>query len=160
MIYQSMQPPGNGSPFWDAASADVIWAFQLWLKNGLLTTFLGGENDRVQFWRRYLISIRKIERTRDEAVVFLHFDGWTAVQFVNTGRATFLFREQLVRGWFRKPEPEVYKLALGYRAKASPFFLGSYQHRGQTVTWQYFASEIVSDVQAQLNGGKEPGGGL
>lgn len=151
VIYQSIGAPEDGNPFWEAASAEVVEAFELWIKDRLLTDFLGGENDRVEFWRRYLIPMRRVDRTRDRAVAFLYFDGWTAVQFVNPGRATFLFREHAVRGWIRMSELDIYRMALDYRARRPDLFLDSYEHRGHSATWQAEAIRVVNAVLGQLN---------
>jgi len=147
-IYQSMGAPEDGGPFWESASDDVVQSFELWLKDRQLTELLGGENDRVAFWRRYLIPMRRMERTRDRAVAFLYFDGWTAIQFVNSGHATFLFREKAVRGWVRMQEADVYSSALSYRGRDE--CLGSYEHRGYTSTWQRSASREVENVFEQF----------
>jgi hypothetical protein len=138
--------PADGKPFWATVSPPAWEAFSLWLKDRELTAHLGGENDRVAFWRRYLVPMRRMETNSDGSVAFLHFDGWVAVQFVTSGRATFLFRELSARGWRRWSDVDLYNHVLHLRRSGHPSFLDSYEHRGFSETWQRTATGIVNAV--------------
>lgn len=159
IILQRSGDPANGGPFWQLVSEPVRDAFSLWLKDRELTENLGDDNDRVRFWRRYLVPMRRSELNRDGTVALLHFDRWVAVQFVNSGRATFLFRETAARGWHRLPDADLYDRMLRLRRQVDPSFLDSYEHRGYSETWQSAAGDVVNRVIRRLNQARHGGQG-
>lgn len=139
-------PPADDRAFWKDVSTEARAAFALWLRDRELTGYLGGENDRVDFWRRYLVQLQRMVRSRDRSTVLLYFDGWVAVQFVDSGKATFLFQEHAVRNWQLFPELRLYSTACRLRRQANSGYLDSYEQRGHVHTWQARASETVSAV--------------
>jgi hypothetical protein len=129
--------------FWEGTRPAVIADVELWLKDRRLTEFLG-EGDRVRFWRRFLPQMTGSFASGDREVVFVVFEKWFAVQFVDPGVATYLFPKSLL--WSLRREAQVVRTRrrvwhLGSRA------LGRYAQMGDY--WQVGAESEVRRVMRE-----------
>lgn len=147
-ILNRYRMPADSLPFWEQVTPDARAAFTLWRVDYDLTRLLGGENERVAFWRRYLPEITKVERNSDKLVVFIHFAEWYAVQFRLTGTATYCFRYRERQYRHLKSDTEV-RLKHFVRGNAH-LALAAYDHRGYTSTWQTNAAEAVARAKGRL----------
>jgi len=137
--------PASGRPFWDGLSVAARAAFTAWLMDRRLTQLLG-EGDRIEFWRRFLPHIDRATPNRDRQVVLIKLGGVVAIQFVNAGTATYLFREAAVRGLARYYEVDLQREVRNNAHRS----LGSYEHRGYRDTWQRQADAVVRRVLAEV----------
>lgn len=142
-ILERFGEPANARPFWDAISEEARRSFELWFTNARLTQLLG-EGERVDFWRRFLPQIRRPFHNSDRKVVFIDLGVATAVQFVESGTATYLFRPDVFRRIYRGVEADVRRSVYDNAHKAS----GSYEHRGYA--WRYRAESTVRQVLTEL----------
>jgi hypothetical protein len=137
--------PEQDRPFWNAISADVKRAVETWLKDRELTARLGeGEHgERVAFWRQFLPFATNLFVSRCETAVFIRFDRWFAVQFVYTGRATYLFDNSHLMVMRRRESNGLYSTVL-----TTPS-LDKYEHRGRF--WSASAEAVVRRVMRRMS---------
>jgi hypothetical protein len=137
--------PNDSSQFWSSLPAAVRRSVELWLLERQLASFIG-EGDRLDFWRQFLPYMQSARENRDKQVVFIRFEEWTAIQFKNTGTATYLYTLAQSRGWDRYREQELQGLVRRHADKA----LGSYMHRGHVEHWQSRAAHEVRTVLGRM----------
>lgn len=129
--------PSATSRTWEKVPVELSERFALWLLNANLTDVLG-ETDRVRFWRGFLRSIVACWPSRDSSAVFVQMKGWFAVQFVEMGRATYMFLGEVPRPWRHLDIDDLYfQVRQGGR-------VGRYEHRGRD--WQADAHREVLRV--------------
>lgn len=141
-IHSHHGEPQSSHAFWSRLESPVRDAYACWLRDQDLTRLLG-ENDRVQFWRAYLRWLVRSEANRDSDVVFIYFDRWFAVQFKNAGTATYIFENKD----FRKELLRMDEMSLARWVRSNRRALSSYEHRGNTDTWQRNAADVVQSVR-------------
>jgi len=140
-VLHRFDEPAKGRPFWNGVSNSSRKAFDAWLMDCSLTKFMG-EGERVDFWRKFLHSMKKAWTTKDRGVVFIDMDVAVAVQFVSTGTATYLFPRDAFKYVSRGAENEVRKSVHGNRQRS----VASYEHRGNN--WQWGAEAEVRRILA------------
>ena len=127
--------PSQARPFWSSISPAAAAEFERWLRELKLTRALG-EGDRLQFWRAYLDRMRSTYESRNGDAVFICFDKWFAVQFVQMGKATYMFGERHLPHFKRLDDITLYREVLNTNS------IGRYEHRGHY--WQYQARTVVN----------------
>jgi hypothetical protein len=137
-ILERFLPPVRGRPFWEGVPESKRDSFELWLRNVELTRLLG-EGPRVAFWRVFLPWIDQSLGHRSRNAVFVCFDNWFAVQFVEMGRATYMFDRSFLSLFRSLDEQSLYRAVLESPA------LGRYTHQG----W-YWAERAESVVRSVL----------
>lgn len=144
-ILERFRTPPDGHSFWDGVPPERQAAFVRWLRDRELTSLLG-EGERVEFWRRFLGEIERSLESIDGAAVFIVFDTWFAVQFKETGKATYMLPRNRLIAVRRLAEVQLYRYVLDKDS------LGRYTHQGGY--WQYNAQREVRRVlQEQAAGG-------
>jgi hypothetical protein len=139
-IIERFGEPDEKRPFWrDGQPENVVRAVVLWLRDRQLTDLLG-EGERVQFWRRFLPHIRRLEESRSGEAVFISCERWFAVQYKELRRATYMFRPDQYRELRWKREPGLYTRYILPLASEGRH-VGRYEHRGNA--WEVQAQEEV-----------------
>lgn len=136
-VLDRYRTPNDGHSFWEAVPEARRRAFIRWLRDRELTSLLG-EGERVHFWRRFLTDVERSVESMDGAAVFIIFPTWFAVQFKETGKATFMFSRNHVIAVRRLAEAQLYRYVLEHHS------LGRYTHQGGV--WQYNAQREVRRV--------------
>ena len=139
-IVGQFSPPFEEKAFWQGVANDKRDWVQQWVIGGQLESFLDGTR-RVVFWKRFLPHILGVERTRDKAVVAIHFSGFAALQFVEPGTSTRFVRRS-VAARIQSLDQNDIKHRL-YHA----IDLGRYHQRGDS--WEIAAAQTVRDVMKQ-----------
>lgn len=146
-ILERFGAPSVDRPFWATVSDEARRAFELWLIDARLTELLG-EGERVDFWRRFLPHVKRAWRNSDGEVVFLDIGGACAVQFVESGTATYLFPQDAFRRIARGRASDVRISVYRNSARAT----GWYDHRGYS--WQGKAAGVVQYVLKKVTDGQ------
>lgn len=133
----SVEAPHSSEGIWHRVPKPSRKAIVEWVNIRELTKLLGDER-RVAFWRRWSSHITNVTVTKDREAILLESDGWFAVQFVKTGKATFLLESRHRPGCARLLLAELYKKVL----MVEP--LGRYTHQG--LYWEYNANAVVEAV--------------
>lgn len=141
-ILRRFESPSRKRPFWDKVPPDVVKAFELWERNVELTRLLG-EGPRVEFWRAFLPMITESFQPACQDAVFICFHNWFAVQFIEMGRATYMFERRYLSA-FRKLNSNSL-----YRAVRENVCVGRYTHMGWY--WQVTAESEVKKVIRNQN---------
>lgn len=139
LVVARFEVPQQNRPFWDSLPPSVIAAVELWLKNVELTRLLGdNEGPRIRFWREFLANMVRSTESKDGSAVFICFGTWFAVQFLDMGKATYMFPKRRLLSMQR-----LYESAL-YAAVRDGNHLGRYTHQGYW--WQVGARNEVRRV--------------
>lgn len=140
MILRRFGSPADGGMFWTRLNDEQLGRrFRRWLVEHDLTAVLG-DSDRLSFWREFLPEIRRCVPTRDRAAVLIQLPECYAVQFVRTGKATYLFEGPIRHAWKELEEADLYSRVLRARS------IDKYEHRGQL--WRSTARHTVRKLLA------------
>jgi hypothetical protein len=138
-IERRFGPPSRQHEFWATVSDGTRIDFENWLKNVELTALLQ-EGERVTFWRIFLSSITRSIASRDRKAIFICFEKWFAVQFIDAGRATYMFETRYLSAMRRLDASSLYRRVLDHSQKR----LGRYEQRGSR--WQWYAEAEVRQL--------------
>jgi hypothetical protein len=139
------QAPSEVSPFWLRLESEPREAVRQWVLGRELNELLG-DSRRVAFWRRYLPWMRLVNSNSDDEAVFVHFDDWSAVVFIQPGRATYLLSRDRIRGLSRHDSTQLYLRIL--HLKNTGYAIGRYEQRGGY--WEYTAALEVGRVMRMM----------
>lgn len=131
--------PDSSQIFWSKAGPELLKKFKRWLLDSQLTDVLG-ESDRTLFWRDFLHSVTECWPSKDSTALFIQGIGWYAVQFVEMGRATYIFPDIVPRPPRTLLRNELYSRVLRNRANS----IGRYEHRRSN--WQHHARSVVRRI--------------
>ena len=130
--------PGQHS-FWTPLAPDACRSYLRWLVDHDLTRMLG-EGDRVQFWRRFMGDGMEVPiRAGGGEAVLIVFKRFVAVQFIETGKATYLVDRTQLTALRRLGSFDLYPYVLKLNRDGKT--RQRYEHRGQF--WQIRAEGIV-----------------
>jgi hypothetical protein len=146
-VIQRHGDPDRDRPFWKDMPAEVLRAVRGWINGGLLDDLLE-DGRRTRFWRRYRFEMTSIFESKSRTAVFICFPAWFAVQFKESGKATYMFPEREMIHLKRRLDPALSREVLD-RARAGRH-VGRYAQMGNY--WEQSAQREVDAVRRRFSG--------